>query len=201
MTTGYTAAFEDSKTYSFEQFVWGCARAFDMGCRDNDGLSPLHRKPVIAYDSARLAQCRRDLAALTKISDKALQTKIDAEYKRELRRWVQGNEKSKDLDLRYAKMRERVQAWSATSKDQTVASNLEALKKFMLGQLDTHKSYRPSKPKKRTIGSYRKAHLRYLREDIRQSEKNIQESINRTQEVNLFFQELNTSVPRPKESK
>ena len=196
MTTGYTAALEDSKTYSFEQFVWGCARAFDFWCRDNEGFPPLHRELGIAHYTKDLKKFRRELEVLVKMSDSDLQAKMDTECRIALRERDRYLKESKRLTQRYAEMKACVEAWVPPSKDHE-----DGLKRFMLEQLQTYTPYTPDLPVKMTVSAYRKSRIKWLRDDIRHTEGHIQETLKCTQEVNDYFSKLNASVPRPKESK
>lgn len=196
MTTGYTYALENqAKPPSFETFVWTCAQAFDIWCRDNDGHPPLNRKPDTKYSSERLRKAKKELAALEGMTDAYLQLKIDADHKKELRYWEKEQKKSAEINRRYKDMRTQVAAWVPPSAEH------EHLKVFMLQQIDLHSEYTSPKPKRKTASAYRKETRVSLRKDIAYHERKIQEATKRAAEFNDYWGKLNASVPRPEDTR
>jgi hypothetical protein len=88
MPTGYTAPIEDlSKPYGFNDYVWNCARAFDIWCRDNDGNPPVERQRELAAEHRveRVKDLNDSVLRYEqKISDAVARTKETNDYFRAL---------------------------------------------------------------------------------------------------------------------
>ena len=198
MPTGFTAPIEDlSKPYDFNEFVWNCARAFDIWCRDNDGNPPIERQPDTSYETEHIKRAEVELAVLAKISDEALQVKLDADHEAAIKRHEQDKSREEAVHDRHVRMRRRVEEWEPPTEEHT------RLKSFMLEQLDTghfnywRGGYHSTPPEKELAAEYRVEQVKDLNDSILRYEEKIREAIASTKATNDYFRALFESVPQP----
>lgn len=197
MPTGYTAPIEDlSKPYGFNDYVWNCARAFDIWCRDNDGNPPVERQPDTSYETENLKRAKAELAELSKTSDEALQVKLDADYEATVKRYDHERSVEEAVHDRHVRMRRQVEEWEPPTEQHT------RLKSFMLEQLHVghfahwSPAYR-STPERELAADYRVERVKDLNDSVLRYEQKISDAVARTKETNDYFRALFESVPLP----
>jgi len=197
MPTGYTAPIEDlSKSYDFNDFVWNCASAFDIACRENSGTPRVERKPDISYETNRIKGARAEISELYETSDKTLQVKLDAAHEAAIKRHEQGKSCEEAVHDRYVRMLRQVEEWVPPTEQHA------RLKSFMLEELHVghfkgwHPSYPPA-PEREIAAEYRVERVKDLNDSILRNEQRIREAVAHTEETNDYFRTLSESVPLP----
>lgn len=196
MPTGYAAPIEDRNDYSFAEYTWSCARAFDIWCRDNDGPVPLVRTADVAWESDHLERSRAELARLrgmttAEVASWALEqyATVDDSRAKTLESYAVQRE-------RYAAMRARVEAWTPPT------ALHEGLRDFMLQQIDaslppTEAQLREWGPKRTADAELHRESIARLETSIRNAEQRIADAHRRAAEMTEWLRALNESVPRP----
>lgn len=200
MATGYTYKIGEEESFSFEDFVWECAKAFDIDSRDEpDRPVRIEIPPRTSANEEKLKEVRGRLAELVVKTDAELQAEIDAAWERdEAERKVRlANEKA--VHERYVAIQKRVMEWVPPTPLH------ERLKEFMLSQLrighfEMWERYGTSHMKtgeKAEAASARKDMEYMLRDEIQYYEDKIRDEIRHANERNAYFMALNKSVPQP----
>jgi hypothetical protein len=134
MPTGYTAPIEEDPTFTFEQYVWRCARAFGalIMMRDEpmDARVPERFEPS-GYYARELGKERARLLELEGMSAEAVVAARNAAHQQARERVENSNRESSEKLERYRAIRSQVEAWEPPSPDHV------GLKRFMLEQIDT----------------------------------------------------------------
>lgn len=194
MPTGYTAPIEDG--CSFEEYVWGCARAFGacIELRDSpDEKIPAEFAPS-RYHLEAMDKAKGELASLEMMTKDQIQTLIDAEVE-DIE--VENEKYRRDHALkmsRYEQIRDKVEAWEPPTPDHA------GLKKFMLEQIDD--SVRFGSPYQRepistTPFAYRQDRKARLLDDIEYHREHYADDVRRARERSEWIRALRASVPQP----
>lgn len=196
MPTGYTYKVKDGQ--SFEEFVWGCARA--MGAlimmRDDpaDALIPERFEPS-DWHTRELAQQRAELARLEALTPAQAAMEAEATHIEAIDEWQRNEvERIRQHDA-YDAMLQRVDAWNAPP-------SLSGLKEFMHRQLleslefDTGHQY--ERPEKVTGKEWLEARVARARKSIAYHEEQHANEVKRTEERNRWVTELRASIAPPK---
>lgn len=133
MPTGYTAAVQDGKITTLQQFALQCARAFGalIYMRDDNMDAPIpeilprggeYRRERVLEDLARLAELER-------LSPIEAQRRCQAHNLREIQAWADYCDRNGIHAARYKTMIAQVEAWSPPTPDHV------HLQTFMLDQL------------------------------------------------------------------
>src|ERR1700759_3469611 len=112
MPTGYTYTIEQG--CSFEEYVWGCARAFGacVMMRDDPADKPIPEKfEASDWNAKRLEEAKAERARLDRLTEEEITAAMEAE-RQEIEetnsRYVR---ESEEKNRRYAAIRQRVTAW------------------------------------------------------------------------------------------
>lgn len=130
MPTGYTAKVQDGAT--FEEFVWGCARAFGalVSMRDDPVNAPIPEQfDVSSYYQDALAKDIARLEDLEAMQEAQATAAAAAAYKKKLREHEEQAAKHQQTRENYEAMITKVEGWIPPSGEH------EQLRDFMLKQL------------------------------------------------------------------
>lgn len=192
MLTGYTSKVGNGQT--FEEFVWGCARAFGalVMMRDDptDGPIPKAFTPSPYYDDA-LAKEREILGQLRQITVAEAEHSAAASYTEVLTRYEQEKQESNDLAAKYAAMIAKVEAWIPPTADHV------KLRNFMLQQLResvTWDCFEPPSPRRRSGSEWLTARIGDTERRITYYLKEAQKERERTDARNQWLAELRLSL-------
>jgi hypothetical protein len=135
MPTGLTAAiYENREGYSFEDFVWRCARHMTplISMRDADEDAPIPERfdPETEYHRNALFASEQRLQQVKAMDVDAAQAAADAEYEKAITTYEKIDAERLALRDRYVRMIEQVKAWEPPTE------NHLPLKELMLDQLE-----------------------------------------------------------------
>lgn len=197
MPTGYTAPIEDDPSYTFEQFVWRCARAFGalilMRDDDMDARVPQAFEPS-NWNAEQLAKAQAKLAELEGATLEQAAVLARAEFESALKYYNETRERNAAKAAAYAAMRAKVEAWEAPSEEHT------ELKKFMLNQIDESVRfgcYEPDEPICKEASAWLVDALDAARDAVAYHTEEHGKELKRTQERNRWTRLLRESVPQP----
>jgi hypothetical protein len=196
MPTGYTADIE--KGISFEKFALNCARAFGalIEMRDDpmDAQIPKSFKPS-TYHQERLAEAKRELEKIKKMTPKEADAEAKSYYEKELASHQKNLAAKRATKDKYQKMLEQVQSWTPPSPDH------EELKTFMLEQIyqsidfDCSEKYMDA-PKKISGKEWKSIHLDSAKRDIEYHTKGWAEEVERVESRNKWIKQLRESLKK-----
>lgn len=197
MATGYTYGVVEGK-FSFEEFVWRCARGFGafMHMRDMDSDAKLHYPPKDTFYTERLNEVKRELAeALNRTKADWVKT-YKADYATTNTANKEISEAWKLENKRLNTMITEVDNWKVPNDSFT------EMKKFMASQLETslHRdtNYLEVPRKKVSIEDYIDSEIKMLTRRVAYSEESVKDAEARYQSHIKFIDELRASVPVPK---
>jgi hypothetical protein len=193
MPTGYTYPIEEHESYTFEQFVWSCARAFGalILMRDEPSGAPIPDEFQPSDTYAKWAsEAKSEIVRLSALTPEQAETEAAEEYARELARSEAYNLKTTTNNARFLAMRSKVADW------QPPTSEHEGLKRFMLEQLDLSVSdYVSPPPVKRGGPDWLRFKLTEAHNRAERSVTQNTEEIARTNGRNDWLKALRESVP------
>jgi hypothetical protein len=196
MPTGYTSDIE--KGISFEKFALSCARAFGalIEMRDDpmDAKIPERFEPS-GYHQERLAEARRELKKLEKMTMEQAKTLAQDHYDKSLAEHKKRLAEKRELKKKYESMLEKVLAWSPPSPDH------QGLKKFMMDQISesidfdcSEKYMKP--PKKISPKEWKSIHIDSAKRDIEYHTEHMAEEIKRVESRNTWIKQLRESLKK-----
>lgn len=194
MPTGYTYPIEEGCT--FEEYVWGCARAFGacVTMRDDPTDKPIpdEFKPS-EYHAKAILKAEVELARLEAMTTEEVTSALKKEREEageENTRYVLEQNETK---ARYEAIRKQVEDWLPPSPDHG------ELKKFMLQQIDISI---PDKPYERELPITDPA--AWLAHKKSEAQRNLAyhrqehaKELDRTAGRNRWIQQLRGSIPQP----
>lgn len=193
MPTGYTHKIKDGQ--SFEDFVWGCARAFGalVTMRDEPLDAPIPDKfTVDSYEVEHLAAAKAKLAKLESYKIGDWEGENEADYQKRLAAYQELSDKRNAEDVAYRAMLARVSAWQPPTSEHV------GLKDFMDQQIrDSIRfdcGYSPDIPEPMTVEEYRDKTLEYARKEVKRAEEYLNEEIDRVNTRNEWLQKLRESL-------
>lgn len=200
MPTFYTAPIEDDENFTFEQFVWRCVQNFDADAY-RSGEAPLL---IAAPDTKRLEEKILELQNkyfwTLGASEEELAALQDKEYSDRVALSEEYDNKQKTYFERYKNMLLRISKWQAPTEKH------DEFKKFLEQQIYESTKYSLAagslfpKPKTDTA-SYRAQVLSVCRRDIEFYQKELDQTIFRTEERNKWILALHQSIPRTEYNK
>ena len=139
MPTGYTAPIIENEDYTFERYVWDCARAFGalMYMRDDKHDVKIYKPASSDYYKLDLEKANADLELFTGMSEEELKEYIAKSRKDDELRYLKAVKKWEVENLRLTTMRERVERWDPPTADHV------DLKRFMLEQIQQTIALKP----------------------------------------------------------
>jgi hypothetical protein len=194
MPTGYTYAIEEG--CSFEEFVWGCARAFGacIMMRDDPADKPVPDEfQPSDYHSKAGTEAEKELERLGSLTkdeiEQAIKTEREEVIAENTRRALENDRKK----ARYKAMQERVKAWEPPSSDHV------EMKKFMLQQIEIslpEEPYQQPLPLCNPVKWLAEKKAKAQR-DLAYHHKEYARELERTQGRNEWIRQLRVSIPQP----
>jgi len=133
MATGYTAIVTEKPDLTLGEFVWRCARGFGAFVdQREDGLDakPRMEEKPSDWNAKRLAEARRELDRLNRITPKEAEAAAVAAYEAEVSARAKRAESIAAKNAAYMRMRDLVSAWEPPT------AHHMGLRRFMLEQID-----------------------------------------------------------------
>lgn len=207
MPTGYTADIADGKAVTFEEFAWGCARAFGalITMRDDprDAEIPGRFEPS-SYHADEYEKALVKLAEVKAWSMEKARQEADATYHRAHTAWVESQERQKAMRARYEAILDQAMAWEPPSPEH------QGFKDFMVEQLtesmrfDCPEEGRSwwSEPTPLGAADYRDEQIAKAQRDIEYHAEQHAAEVERTTERTLWVRALRRALgdPPPKQS-
>lgn len=201
MPTGYTAPIKDG--IAFEEYVWGCARAFGalIMLRDEASDAPIPEFQPSDYHVNALREANAELARLNAMTpeDAALEeAKERVKARAERLRW---QAESDALRTKYEEMLEMVNAWEPPTAEHA------GLKTFMASQIqesirfDCHDYTTGGKIPRRTGKQWLSENIAEVRRAISYNEGERGKELARVKSRNDWVKQLAASVPMPSKLK
>jgi len=197
MPSGYTAPIAAGIT--FEQFVWGCARAFGalVTMRDDPSDAPIpDRLEPEPYYAEKIAKVEAELYDIERMDPARAVVLAREEYDRAMASDRKRATERAELERKYRDMLDRVEAWKPPSPDHV------GMRDFMLDQLresirfDCSHDYQEPKPPLEGR-AYIAARAEKLRSDLDYYRKQHAEEVERIEKRNEWLRLLRESVPMP----
>lgn len=153
MPSGYTAPIEEEANFTFDQYVWRCARAFTplMHMRDEPWSAPIKLTATAedfsqnAYHTKQVQDEQDELAALEKLSTAEVDQGALASHERAVKRWEASEVKRKDKVQRYDAMLAKCRAFDPPTTEH------EGLQRFMIEQIEQSCGTYDRKPEERPV--------------------------------------------------
>ncbi len=194
MPTGYTAAIEEG--CSFEEYVWGCARAFGACISLRDSNDPIPEKfEESSYHKKKLDEIEADLMALAGMSELDIKDKLASEVARIEADNQKRKEEWKLKKDRNAAMLAKSNAWEAPTPDHA------KLKEFMISQIYEGDKYNdsPYQEKAPTLhpAAWKEQEKKRLMKDFLYHTEEHEKETARNNGRNEWVAALRASVPQP----
>jgi len=200
MPTGYTACVVD-KNVSFEEFVWGCARAMGAAISMRDDAMDAQIPEEFSANPfylEKLQEAKKNLADLDAMSQEEQLAMARQNMEEEVAELKKYRLKILRDDKRLNKMLRKVEAWTPPTADH------EDFKKFMISQLKhsmTHGTDYPDyrltdlaiKTAEERLSEGRKSYVK----DVERFRDEYEQEVVRTQKRNAWLKNLRESVPQP----
>lgn len=198
MATGYTYAITEGEGISFEQYAIGCSRAFLARMRDvsvNEDPEQVYlRADLSSGAESKLKEWEDRLQFLSKMTVDQAVLETEKEYNEEVAVRKKIVEESKDKELKYNAMLDKVLAWEPPTEDH------RGLKNFMITQLrdsiqfDCNTNFTPVK--KEDWNAWLESNLKSARSQVDYYKKNLAES--KVNEGLIWIQKLKASLKETK---
>lgn len=197
MPTGYTAMIEKGAT--FEQFVWGCARAFgaNIMMRDDPQNSPVVDYVAdTKYHDDGLVKARADLKRVQAMTIEQADGEAEDDYQKAMQEYRASETSRNAAKAKYEAMLAKVKVWVPPSLEHN------GLRDFMVKQIEETiafdcKGYDQFMPKLSTGRDWLNEKLTRIARDIRYHAEEREKEISRTNERNDWNRKLRDSVPQP----
>lgn len=194
MPTGYTADVGEGKVTDFSTFALTCARAFGalILMRDDplDAPIPDEFKPSEHY-AERVAEARKDLAALELLSDVEIRECADRDYAKAMKSWRDCCDEKNVTRARYKAMLVQVRDWTPPTPDH------EGLRDFMLTQLTESIQWDCTiydEPKRQTADEWLASRRQCLERDVAYYAQSEAEEIERAAQRTKWVRALRESL-------
>ncbi len=197
MPTGYTACIGD-KDATFEEFAWGCARAFGapVMMRDDPRDAPVPDSFVESdYHSESIKKARTRLVELQGMDDAACDASAASEHSESVKVRAECDAKDRALDDRYRAMLAKVEKWQPPTSDH------DGLKRFMAEQIESSIKFDCGHvwepPVKLTGAAWREEQIAKCTRDLEYHAREARKESTRNAERNAWVKALRDSVPHP----
>lgn len=199
MPTGYTYPIKDNESYSFNEFVWDCARQFLIECKEDGSPIPLIKEPG-DYHKIELENARKVFNEVSSWSD----IKWESEYFKEIK---ENNKYKKEIKQNDAETRKRYERMLQTVKNWTPPTKThEGIKEFMEEQIESSikfdcgtSDFYEKHIKRETREAFRDRKLNNLIRDIKYHEDGYKKEVEQTNRRNEWVKKLHESVPMPED--
>lgn len=200
MSNRYTAAVSD-KSYSFERFVWHCAKAFGpLGhMRDDDGDEPIRLPTSSSYYPERLVEAEATLERLQKMTLAQAEIEAEREHANIIKDAQEGIARRKADHQKFVTMLAKIDVWIPPTEGH------QKLKAFMIDQL-TREVRDSAEPNyyDRWLGTEKSTAKKWLPEaiqsaidDVKRINKHIEDDRKNIQFSTEWIMQLQHSVPFP----
>lgn len=198
MPSCYTAKIEDDPNYTFQQFVWSCARGFGalIMMRDEPHGTPIPLSGIPSgsdscYHQERLKEAKGELKRFREMTEKQWADFLNTDYENRLQQYHEHTEKVRIVHDRYAKMRAAVADWFPPTKEH------DNFKEFMINQIDESLEYTsmPETPNRASAEEF----IESAKWDVDYHSKRIKEDSDCRKSRSEWIVALDQSVPRPPE--
>jgi len=199
MPTGYTAGIKDNMT--FDQFVWGCARA--MGAlvlmRDEPADAPIpERLEPSTYHPDQLDKAGSRLDDLQSMSAEDADSAAKSAYDDEAKQAKEAIQEANALRSKYIKMLNRVNDWVSPTNDH------DGFKDFMVEQLEKSIKFDCSTDYWETQNHIKLSGAEWMHKALGKALKDIEyhkveyaKEIERTEDRNKWISKLRNSLKQP----
>lgn len=197
MPTGYTAAVQEGKVTSLNEFAMQCARAFGalITMRDDPAGAPIPEqiKPETDYYDRGLAEAHERLADLRRLTPEQAEYRALKEYEEACASHIAYQRRKSDERDRYEAMIAKVEAWRAPEE-------VGKLRAFMLDQLRESVrfdcgGYEMPAPERRMGAQWLAESTEEAERSIARHTKSRDEEIERAAERTRWLQALRASLP------
>lgn len=192
MPTCYTAIIEEGG--SFEEFVWGCARAFGaLGMmREDPADAPIPKRVEPSpWHKTQAENTRKELDTFLMLSEEELASRY-ATYSEDQAAYIQGyKDRREELLKKYTQVHAQVAAWVPPTSDH------RGLKDFMIQQISVSV---PNDYIEAEIPSYEEwieERVRGLEQSLQYHQKQWEKEVKMTKEADKWLDALRESVPLP----
>lgn len=197
MPTGYTYRIEEDPSFTFERYVWLCARAFIPQMREDPMTDPVpERFEVDSYHLRRLVDAEEELGLLKALSPEEFYLQAARDYEQHYAQWAQNEAKRQVIHARYLAMEAEIVAWEPPEP-------YHSLREFMLSQLrmSVHQVASPyTEPTKISLeeAAERLAErIKWAKDDVRRAKDQLEENRKHTEQFNVWLAGLRAEVPQP----
>lgn len=196
MPTGYTDVVLKGAT--FEQFVWGCARAFGalVLMRDDpaDAKVP-ERFEVEPYHATELEKAERELNIIRGLDSAGWQDRYSAYQDKKLTEQQEWKQRDDETTLKYTQMLDKVRAWVPPTSEHG------GLKEFMIQQLESSLDFdvvgEKFKPTMLGFSEWKRSELDGAIRHVKYHKEEWEKERRRVEERNAWIAALRKSVPQP----
>lgn len=195
MPTGYTADVQSGKVIKFADFAMQCARAFGalVTMRDEPTGAQIPERFVPSkYNKERLAEAKKQLTALERMSPSEIETARDQEFADAMAYFEKREKERIEQKERYEAMLAQVRAWMPPSTDHA------DMKKFMEEQLidsiDFDCGHPLGQPEKMTAKAWHEEALRKARWNVEYHSKEWAQEQERVAKRNEWLRLLRESL-------
>ncbi len=196
MPTGYTAPIEDRDGYTFAEYLWSCARAFDIACRDSNGPPPFKHDPWTEHDVKRLAELEAERTRLRAMTKAEQRRWAEAEHARAVAAHESYKASERVKRERYAAMRAQVEAWTPPT------ALHEGLREFMISQINlctpsTDAEMDRFGPKAVDFATAHAERLERCTKQIDSTRTSIAQAVQRAKDADEWVEALHKATPQP----
>lgn len=195
MPTGYTHCI--TKGATFEEFVWGCARA--MGAlvmmRDDPADAPIpERFEPSDWHAKRLFEAKAELATLLAMTDVDVAARAESEHIDAVDSWARREHERHAQKAAYEAILARIDAMAVPESH---AGFKEFMRKQVSESIDFDTGHVWEKPKAVTGEEWKRSRVERLRSEIAFCEQMHAQEVERTNERNEWLATLRQIVPPP----
>ena len=201
MPTGYTADIADGKAVTFEEFAWGCARAFGalIAMRDEPTGAEIPDAFVVDdYHAKAHAKAQERLSEVLTWDIATARRMADDAYRKAHDAWLASREREDATRVRYAAILDKAMAWEPPSPEH------QEFKDFMIQQLTesmrfdcpTDRSWYPE-PVPMGAADFKDQAIEQAQRDITYHAEQHAAAVERTAERNLWVRALRRSLGEP----
>lgn len=200
MSNGYTAVITD-KDYSFEQFIWHCARAFGpLGHMRDDNIDDGIRLPTASnYYPERLVEAEANFERVQAMTLEQAEVAANEEHARSIKDAQEGIARRKSEHEKLSAMLVKAEAWIVPTEGH------KKLKEFIIDQLkrDVQDSSEPNyydrwlATKKSTANEWLTEAIQDAIDEIKRIKKHIEVDQKNIRFATEWIMQLQHSVPLP----
>jgi hypothetical protein len=195
--TGYTAIIEEKDGVTFEEFLWGCARAFGalIELRDAPLDAPIPEQFVPSgYHAKGLDEAQERLRVLAGMSAAATTSSARADHARAVKAWKESEADRAAKVARYDAVLAKAKAWKPPTPEH------EGLRSFMIDQIrisTEHMREKAPRPKALSGAAWMANQIVSAKWDADYHEKALRDERQRVASRNEWVAALRRSVPAP----